>query len=169
VIWIDATRLDAEVLRGNPSLGYPQAELLRRVNNALGDRLPHARTGYNRVVKGWFAEQLLAPQGGPRLPLPAPVALWCHAESERMVGEIRDAGYAVVGDLDDLVPPPAPGPDALEEPSDAEVAEAAVEALCGVLVQRLDDMRARDRWRDRSPDSRFTDRWRGLARRALRR
>ena len=169
VIGADATALDVEVLRDNPSLGYPQVELLRRVNDALGDRLPHPRTGYNRVVKGWFAEQVLSQQPGEKLPLPAPVAEWCHAESERIVDRVRAAGYDVVGDLADLVPPPVAGPDVLVEPSDAAVAEAAVEALCEVLVQRLRDMRARDRWRDRSPDVRYVDVLRSAARRILRR
>jgi hypothetical protein len=168
VIGIDPTRLDPTVLRGNPSLGYPQAELVRRVNAALGERLPHPRTGYSRVVKGWFAEQLLAAQAGPKLPLPAPVATWCHAESERIVERVRSAGYDVVGDLADLVPAPVAGPDVLVEPSDAAVAEAAVEALCEVLVQRLRDMKARDRWRERSPDSRFVDLVRSAARRIRR-
>ena len=50
--------------RPNPSLNTPQAERLRRVNDALGDRLPDRVAGYHRLVNGYFAMTVLAAQSG---------------------------------------------------------------------------------------------------------
>ena len=63
VLGVDHTRLRAEQTRSNTSLGTAQAELLRRVNVALGDRLPKPRLGYARVAKWFLTERFLVPQG----------------------------------------------------------------------------------------------------------
>src|SRR5699024_7745323 len=53
VLGIDASRLSTGTPRSNASLGLVQAEVLRRVNVALGERLPRPRAGYARVAKGF--------------------------------------------------------------------------------------------------------------------
>ena len=96
VIGVDPDLLDTDVASTNPSLNAPQAELLRRVNDALGDRLPDRVAGYHRLVNGYFAMQVLALQSGPPLKLPLRYADRTRELYERMAKQIRDQGYDVV-------------------------------------------------------------------------
>jgi len=146
VIGVDADRLDTEVAKDNSSLSAPQAELMRRVNIALGQRLQHRQAGYNRLGKKYFAKEVLAAQIGPPLKLPARYAERCVELSRRMIDEIRAEGYDVVGDLADLEPTvfgdptgPAGELDA-DDANDATVAEAGVQAIATLLDQRYQDL-----------------------------
>ncbi len=130
---LSAHPLSRDEARVNESLGYEQTELLRRVNLALGPRLPHPRAGYSGVVKFGFAEGVLAEQA-PRQKLRLPVrhADWCIAAAKEMVVRIEHAGYAVHGDLDDLIPVIETAHDP-HRPSEVEVSSAAVEAIATML------------------------------------
>ena len=140
VLGVDPAVVNTDQSRRNESLGAQQVELMRRVNVALGDRLPHPRAGYNRVAKNEFANSVLAAQDGARLDLPARLDEWCHGEARRVVEQIRTAGYDVVGDLDDLLP--AERTDAADEPvTDELVAAAAVDGIAALLVQRNEDVK----------------------------
>lgn len=140
VLGVDPAVVNTDQSRRNESLGAQQVELMRRVNVALGDRLPHPRAGYNRVAKNEFANSVLAAQDGARLDLPAHLDEWCHGEARRVVEQIRTAGYDVVGDLDDLLP--AERTDAADEPvTDELVAAAAVDGIAALLVQRDEDVK----------------------------
>ena len=140
VLGVDPAVVNTDQSRRNESLGAQQVELMRRVNVALGDRLPHPRAGYNRVAKNEFANSVLAAQDGARLDLPAHLDEWCHGEARRVVEQIRTAGYDVVGDLDDLLP--AERTDAADEPvTDELVAAAAVDGIAALLVQRNEDVK----------------------------
>jgi len=122
--------------RMNESLGYEQTELLRRVNVALGDRLPHPRDGYNGTVKFWFAETMLAEQKARQaLKLPGEYVDWCIAASKEIVVDIEHAGFAVHGDLAELVPL-GDADNGLHRPSEADVAAAGVEVLASLLDER---------------------------------
>lgn len=138
--------LSRDRARTNESLGYEQTELLRRVNVALGDRLPNPRTGYSGVVKFGFAEKVLAEQE-PRqkLRFPARHADWCIAAAKEQVVRIEHAGFAVHGDLDDLIPV-VEGSHDPHRPLEGEVSAAAVEAIATMLAtQHRGGMRARMR------------------------
>ncbi len=137
VVGLDAETLDTGRVRINTSIGYEQSELVRRINVALGERLPNPRSGYNRAVKFWFAETVLTRQPSvQRLVLPPEHGEWARATTARMTARIEQAGYDVVGDLRDLVPREEPLAQSLHAPTDAEVAAAAVEALAAVLDAR---------------------------------
>ena len=145
VIGVDPGSVATGAAETNPSLNGPQAELLRRVNRALGDRLPDRVAGYNRLAKRYLAMQVLAAQSGPPLQLPTRYADRTRELYERMTQEIRDRGYDVVGDLADLEPT-AYGEagdrgDAHGGPSEAQVAEAGVQAVATMLAQRNEDLR----------------------------
>lgn len=122
--------------RLNPSLGYEQAELLRRINIAIGDRLPHPRNAYRGIVKLWFAEHVLSDQ--PRrqqLGLPKEHWDWAVAASKKMIVRIERAGFRVHGDLSDLIPVfDATKP--VHSPTEGELAAAAVDAIAELLVDR---------------------------------
>jgi hypothetical protein len=140
----------------NPSLGAEQAELLRRVNVALGDRLTDLRVkgGYRDVVRGSLAKAVLAHQQGTPLGLPDDLREWCREQSEARVAELGTRGYDVVGQLDDLVPAASTEPDggqSATEVTDAQVAHAAAEALASLAhhQHRLLDEERQERRRSR--------------------
>jgi hypothetical protein len=149
VLGVDHTRLQAEQTRSNTSLGTVQAELLRRVNVALGDRLPKPRLGYARVAKWFLTERFLVPQGGQPPLLPASAEGWCRDLAQEWVATIGSQGYAVAGDLADLLPDPGHFARGVAEPTDSELLDAATVALADLLVHRheelahLDDLRRR--------------------------
>ena len=139
VLDVDPTSLQADTPRENPSLGAVQAELLRRINVALGDRLPHPRAGYGRLGKRYLAGRVLASQGGTPPELPHDRYEWCGRVSADVVAELRRRGYDVVGDLDELLPvQPA------DAPADAEVSEAAVAAAAAWAMADMLEQRERD-------------------------
>ena len=144
VIGVDPARIDTDVARTNPSLHAPQAELLRRVNGALGDRLPGRAADYHQLVNAYFAMTVLAAQSGSPLKLPMRYAERTRELYERMAKEIRDQAYDVVGDLADLEPTVFTAADAADlvdlDAGDANVAEAGVQALAAVLGQRHQDL-----------------------------
>lgn len=140
VLGVDHTRLQAEQTRSNSSLGTVQAELLRRVNLALGERLPKPRLGYARVAKWFLTEQFLVPQAGRPPLLPQSAERWCTQLAEAWVAGIREAGYDVAGDLADLLPDAAHFARGMEEPDDAEVLDAATRALADLLVHRHEEL-----------------------------
>ena len=79
---------------------------MRRVNVALDGRLK--MPAYGRIAKDRLAHKVLAGRkGSPRLVLPDDVRSIVADQSALMVETLRDRGYDVVGDLDDLLPEPA--------------------------------------------------------------
>lgn len=133
LVGLDPSAFDSQGSRANTSLGYEQAELLRRVNDSLGERLPLPGP-YAPVVKSLFAESVLSRQAGTRLALAGEALEYARARSETMAEEIAALGVDVVGDLADLVPAigGAPGGD-LVPPGDDVLLSESVEALAGLL------------------------------------
>lgn len=115
----------------NSSVGLAGAELLRRLNAELAEKVGWSR--YGAVVKDQLAADLLGGRG--RIALPARDRPWVRERAERLVREVAVGGYHVVGDLADLLPPVS-GPDTAAEPTEAEVLAEAVHALSG-LVERV--------------------------------
>jgi hypothetical protein len=140
VLGIEHTRLRAEQTRSNSSLGAVQAELLRRVNVALGDRLPKPRLGYARVAKWFLTERFLVPQGGRPPLLPASAERWCRDLARAWEDTVTSQGYAVAGDLTDLLPDPAHFARDVAEPTEGELLAAATTALADLLVHRHDEL-----------------------------
>lgn len=166
VLGVDPGSLDTEVARGNPALGRVQAEVLRRVNAAL-PRAARRRHVYGPVVKRAFVPTTLAAQAGEPALVPAEHRGWCLEQAYRVTATLADRGYDVVGDLADLVPPPAAFDEAYEPPSAEDVADAAAAALADLLQERMAERLAdRKRPRDGRPGAPAAPaRRRGLLRR----
>ena len=134
VLGLDPAAYDLEIERANESLGAAQAEILRRVNSALGDRLPMPGP-YPRFGKELLAQRVLAAQRDS-----APFALrprlrpWLVERSQQMIDQIRNAGWDVVGDLDDLLPGETQATILPDEVPDEDLVAAAVQALADLLV-----------------------------------
>lgn len=140
VLGVDHTRLRADRTRSNSSLGTVQAELLRRVNLALGERLPKPRLGYARVAKWFLTERFLVPQGGRPPLLPRSARGWTERLAQEWVAGIRASGYAVAGDLADLLPDRAHFEKGISEPGRDELLDAATLALADILVHRHQEL-----------------------------
>ena len=136
LVGIDPATLDQGAVRQNTALGVVQAELMRRVNVALGDRLTHPRGEYEEHAKKFLAKQVLLPQGGRPPRLPESAREWFVEASDALVDRLSRGGYHVVGDLDDLRPDPASFVPQEESVTEAELVAAAVDAIAAMLVDR---------------------------------
>lgn len=144
LLGLDPARFSLDQARANESLGPDQVELLRRVNAALGDRLP--RPGpYAEIVKGYLAHRVLVEQPTRKLGLDGDDLRYAVEHSTRIAGELRGRGVHVVGDLEELEPPAEPtGSPAREVPTEAEVLGSAVEVIVTVLERVLEQRERRE-------------------------
>jgi hypothetical protein len=141
---VDGAGLDLDVGIANTSLGAAQAALLHRVKPHLSGPLRKG-TERHRWVRQYFGHEVLVPQQGARFQPRAEQAERLAARSRTAVETIRDGGYPVVGDLDDLlVTAPAGGPHP-DDVSDAEIVDVAARAI----EQMIRDVRVLTRQRDR--------------------
>lgn len=134
-----AFALDPALLSGrdrtNPSLGVAESALLRALNERLDAVLP------NRHYRQFVREELVHRNLGTRresarLTLPADVHAWARERAIGWVAALRERGYQVVGDLEELVPGPEPAPFADPDRADPEqVVQAALRALTGSVVE----------------------------------
>jgi hypothetical protein len=132
----DPGGVDLARARPNASLGMPETEFLRRLNQALPDEVPDWFYMWN--VKEAVAHRALAarPRGG-RLVLPARRDTWARARAEELIAGLAGSGYDLIGDLDELRPPPAAGPGAAPDDQPSErVLDAAVTAAAALVVNQ---------------------------------
>jgi len=148
----DAVRLDPAWLTAsgelkNVSVGAAEAEVLRRLNLALGNRLNERQ--YTRVVSNGLRPVLQSRRHPARMGLPAEHQAWVTERANEMVEELRSRGYQVVGNLDDLLPAtdtaPAIRPD---DVAPEALADAAMAALAASVEQHA---QLWWRFRDREP------------------
>lgn len=121
---------------------------MRRLNLALPPALPWGL--YEHAVRKHLVEVLASRSSSARrFTVPSDQLPWVTERATQMRSELADAGYRIVGDLDDLIPTDStlePGPD---EVPDAAVLDAAVAAACtlvqsyGVYEQRTRSLRQR--------------------------
>ena len=136
LLGIDPGGVDLARARPNASLGMPETEFLRRLNQALPDEVPDWFYMWN--VKEAVAHQALAdrPREG-RLVLPASRHTWAKGRAEELIAALGDSGYDLIGDLDELRPPPVTGPYAGPADQPAErVLDAAVTAAAALVVNQ---------------------------------
>jgi hypothetical protein len=129
---------DLSRARPNASLGIAETEFLRRLNQALPgpDVVPDWFYMWN--VKETVAHRALAGRvGGGRLALPAGRDAWAKEQAETLIAGLRESGYHIAGDLDDLRPPQVTEPVASPSGQPAEaVLDAAVQAAAALVVSQ---------------------------------
>jgi len=129
--------LDLTGQRANPSLGVPETVLLRRLNVRANPVLPPPV--YRPLVRELLAHQTLSRRlTSPRLTLPPDAHGWAAEVSAGWVETLRERGYDVVGDLADLVGAPAVPEGAYvdpDQPDEAQVADAAIDAITALVVE----------------------------------
>lgn len=129
-----------EVRHANSSVGLEQAELLRRLNAELGDRLS-ARGSYSVLVKDQLAHQMLALRPGTKIELPKEDFEFAVAHGGEVVEQLAALGVDVVGEPQELVPRGAATSSEVPHVTADEVLEEAVAALASTL-QSLETTRA---------------------------
>jgi hypothetical protein len=130
---LDATRYEVGEPAGNPSLGAPEAELLRRVNRALGEEYPLSRPYLGTVRRHLTLPVLMANPAPVRFAAPPDVAAWVSERSAAIVQELRAYPCQVVGDLSDLLRADV-GDSVSPDDYDAEALLAlAVDTMVGML------------------------------------
>jgi hypothetical protein len=132
-IGADPARRPAEVDVKNPSMGVVETNLLRRVNELVVSELDWP--AYQSLVKNMLAVNVLAarPDSVP-LRLPAEDQDWVLQKAKEIVQALREAGYPVTGELDDLLP--AFGSEEPRHPDDVgdgELLDASMYAIAGLL------------------------------------
>lgn len=137
VLGLDPDRFDLPSAPSNTSLHAEQAELLRRLNVQLGERLPLPGP-YPHAVKDVLAQGVLSTRPGRPVGLVGEDRKFAVARSQQIVDELRELGVDVVGDLDELVPPDEPPPSrtVTERPDstpDALLLTESLEAMSEVL------------------------------------
>lgn len=136
LVGVDPDSLSEPPRLVNPSLGYPQAETLRRINIALGDRLPDFASEYRVAVRGVLRGPLWG-QKGATPAIPPGMREWCEKESRDQVEKLRASGCQVAGDLDDLIAADWSGEGSGEGPTDSDVAAVATTALADLAVTAM--------------------------------
>ncbi|MFE0749151.1 sulfotransferase family protein [Gordonia sp. NPDC058843] len=134
VMHIDPAPLRVPVPSLNSSLSAAQAEFLRELNRRLQPEVVEWRR-YERIIKGQLIGEILfeAPSGPPQ-GLSDKSREWAAGESRRMVAAVREAGYDVVGDLDDLVVSAEHDAGDVPQPTDGEVLDVALDTIAAMVL-----------------------------------
>jgi hypothetical protein len=143
VVGVDPTAATDFAVEANDSLGMAEAEVLRRVNIALPESYP--RWHHSGIARDILASRILGPRSSTGRPaLPPHLADEVLDQTARNIEGMSASGCDVVGDLaalevtDDLSA-------GQEAPTEAEVIDAAIDGIAGLLVQMghmRDDRRA---------------------------
>ena len=146
VLGVDAALLDqSKVGRANRGLRLEQAEVLRRVNAGIPDALKR-RDVYGDIGKRGFSVKVLGDAAGRRILLPESERVWCEELSREYVAFVREGGYHVVGDVEDLLPDDSAFAPDEQEVTEAQVAAVAVSALTTMVTRQLSShMERKDR------------------------
>ena len=133
---VDPASVDTSRARPNASLGLPEIEFLRRLNEVLPEEVPDWFYMWN--VKEAVAHRALAarPRQG-RLVIPADREEWAGKQAEVLIEALSESAYDIVGGLDELRPLPATQPTAGPDDQPAElVLDAAVQAASALVVNQ---------------------------------
>jgi hypothetical protein len=136
LLGVDPDSVDTSRARPNASLGMPETEFLRRLNQALPAEVPDWFYMWN--VKEAVAHTTLAARpADARLVLPAEREGWAKEQADALVAGLRGSGYDLIGDLDELLPRPPVEPHSSpgSQPAD-RVLDAAVDAAAALVVNQ---------------------------------
>jgi hypothetical protein len=153
---LDPDGFDLDVARSNASLSAHDAELLRRLNRALPKDLEWPE--YDRLVKRRFNRAANRGSDGQRVRVPAARANEVRRRSETARAALAEAGYDIVGDLDDLLPDESSFDDAPKVR--VQVPDREVDALAGEVLAEAGRSEISVGRKARSALARFRDRGR---------
>jgi hypothetical protein len=132
VLGLDAHAYDLSGAFPNESMGVVEAETLRRVNEHLGGFTKAIDKG--TYIRTFLGDERLVPRGGERYWPAEDQVEDCRRRGRDAVAFVREQGYDVVGELDNLlVPDRLPERRRPDSVTDAEVAQVAVELVATML------------------------------------
>jgi hypothetical protein len=124
----------------NASFGYVEAEMLRRLNIALGDRLCDFKNEYLPAIRNVLIRRVIARNASARTPLPPDHVGWVRRAAEVRRDIVLDRGFCVHGDHALLVPPTDVGRPIPTVEGD-EIAEAALRTLANFAIVQFEASR----------------------------
>jgi hypothetical protein len=131
---VDPTAVELDRARANSSLGLPEIEFLRRLNEALSADIPDWYYMW-RVKEGVAHRAMSERPAGERLTLPANRLDWACEHADYVIAGLKDSRYDIIGDLEELRP--AADAKVSASPSDqpAElVLDAAMQAAAALVL-----------------------------------
>ena len=133
VVGFDPHQLSWPERNVNASWGYVEAEVYRRANEALGDRLPRYERDYQPGLRWPLVQGVLPRSASARIPLPPSELEWVTHVAREHVAWLQDANIRVHGDPASLIPSAA---DTAELPrlDEEAVARASIETLANFAV-----------------------------------
>lgn len=133
VVGFEGTSLERTPSGVNASFGYVEAEVYRRLNEALGPRLPNYENHYYPAVRIPLVSGVLPRQASPRITLPPEHVPWVRDLGQRRLEILGDRGYRLYGDPEGLVAAKDSG-SPLPPLVESEVTAAAFETLAAFAV-----------------------------------
>ena len=104
VVGFDPHQLSWPDRNVNASWGYVEAEVYRRTNEALGDRLPRYERDYQPGLRWPLVQGVLPRSASARIPLPPSELEWVTLVAREHVAWLADSGIRVHGDPSTLIP-----------------------------------------------------------------
>jgi hypothetical protein len=135
LIGADPGSVDLSRARQNASLGMAEIEFLRRLNQELTPDVPDWFYMWN--VKEAVAHRAFAGRpAGPRLVLPAERDGWAKEQAETLTTGLRESGFDIIGNVDDLRPQPAGPPFGPADVPEGQILDAAVAAAAALVANQ---------------------------------
>ncbi|MEJ7794681.1 MAG: hypothetical protein WKF50_03955 [Nocardioides sp.] len=133
VVGFDPHQLSWPERNVNASWGYVEAEVYRRANLALGDRLPRYDRDYQPGLRWPLVQGVLPRSASARIPLPPSELEWVTHVAREHAAWLQDARIRVHGDPSLLIPSES---DTAELPplDDEAIANASIETLANFAV-----------------------------------
>lgn len=133
VVGFDPGQLSWPERNVNASWGYVEAEVYRRVNEALGDRLPRYERDYQPGLRWPLVQGVLPRSASARIPLPPSELEWVALVAREQVEWLQHSDIRVHGELGSLLPTEADTADPPHLDEEA-VARASIETLANFAV-----------------------------------
>lgn len=139
VVGFDPALLGSGDVSHNTSLSLAQAEMLRRVNSVLGERLQLSTGEYQQAIRRWLVRRSGIRHEGTSIAVPDGFAGWVADEARSQLDAVRTRGVDIVGQAEDLLPPDEmrTGPISV---ADDEVAVTAIETIADLADRYVADV-----------------------------
>ncbi len=133
LVGIDPAVLVRDPRNVNLSFGQVEAEMLRRLNLALGPRLEDYEKEYLPAVRRVLVRRVMARGQAPRITLPPEHVPWVREATQQLLRGVLDRGYTVHGDHDLLVPAASAGVP-MPPVDETDLANATIKTLADFAV-----------------------------------